>query len=438
MVDLLCGRPGIVFSKQLPFPHRFLVARTGEDAGAIVLKLLKDDVVKPHLEDYAAGALAEYLSFVSGEAKNYAVTFKKCQNVVNRWRSQHFDMETLPSAVSFKSDKGYCLARHDFDPADCTIDDLIEKAPTFAEMLSRLANGDAFCMRVGSIFDPAADRKQAIWMWGPVDCGKSQFQWLVETLAGAACTTLSSDVLESQFWKEGLMGKRVAVVQEATAAFIRHEKFKALTGDSTHPVNRKNRAVVVAKLEPLLFFFSNDEPKVPRDEAIMRRIIDCRIDPVPKGVVVAEAELRGRLRAELPHIVGYCMARYGTLQPGSRLPCSQDELEQTVQRNEADYLDFIDHYFEQAAGCHVSRSIFREKMVEFGFRSSIDQGICKRVLLSNYGVREVRMTFDTNEAGITKRAFVYDGIRLRNAAEKQFVEHDLARAGHVSLVWQKP
>ncbi len=434
MVDLLCGRPGLIFSNQLTFPHRFLIARTGDNSGAVVLKILKDDVVKPLLEDYAAGALAEYLSYVSGEAKLYAVTFKKCKEVVKRWSSQHFDLEAIPSAVSFKSDKGYCLARHDFDPADCGIDELIEKAPTFAAMLCRLTNADAFCMRLGSIFDAAADRKQSLWMSGPQDCGKSQFLWLIQRLSGESYFPLNSMTLKNTFGTEPLLGKRVGLVLEAPSQFIRSDEFKALTGDETHPVNRKGLPIVAAKMTIILFFFSNEEPEIPPDDALMIRIIDCRIGSIPPGEMVGQDELRARLEAELPFIAGYCIARYATLQKGARIPCDSDALRQTAGATVAEFEDFLEHNFEKGSDFDfVTRQQFKELLIDARIVSPRDQSTCKHLLLRQSGAKETRRWFATESDGNRKQVWIYEGIRLRSAVDRRFITdgESTAKTGNV-------
>jgi hypothetical protein len=422
-----------------PFDHRYLIVRPSSDVAPLILEVKHGDVVEPTREEYVAGHLVNYLSSLGETACDYALNFRRCRDVVARWQNSHVDLSEMPKAVSFKSDAGYCLARQDFDPVACSFDELAEAAPTFVSMLTRITNADAFCMRIGSIFDADADRKQAVWMSGPPDCGKSQFLWLIERLTGKAFFPVNAKTLKSEFWGEPLIGKRVALVQEAPADFIRSEMFKAITGDTTHPINRKGRPVILCKLALMLFFFSNEEPTIPPDEALMLRIIDCRVSPLPVGERVGEVVLRERLEMELPYIAGYCMARYRTLERGGRIPCDSDELRRTAGATVADVEDFIEHHVVAGSPAdYFTRQEFKDLMIDHNFRSSLEQAACKAAMKRAFSATETRREFPAATGEKMKRLWVYEGVRLKTEEERRYRAGENVRARHGSVLALRP
>lgn len=421
LCDLLSGRPSArIQTEAPPFPHKFLVVRPHSGGVPILLKV-EGSSAKIMMPDYVAGYLREYCSYLSGPVADLNVTFDICARVVKAWSYQRSDLAELPKSVAFKSDPDLCMCRLPFDPVTVTtMEELKVAAPTFAAMLAQVtSNADAFCQRIGSIFDLSADRKQAVWLSGPSDSGKSQFMWLVQELCGGSFGILQD--LDTPYWKAPLVGKRVGIVPEANARFLRTADFKALTGDGTHSINQKHEKVYSAELKVLVFFSSNDEPEIPHDDALIDRVIDCRIARVPVESRLSEPELRARLTAEMQSIVGYCMGRFAALESPGRIPCDQDRLRDTVDRYEADFTDLFEHYFV----CDPKEFVVRSRLWEivdnhFG-KDNAKKHHFKRVLKKRFFCEEKKHSFQTNRSGQLKRLYVYFGIRERTQEEQQFV-----------------
>lgn len=423
LCELLSGKLSARLKQEAPpFPHKFRVVRP-ESGGAPIILKIEDNTARLVTPEYAAGYLREYLSYLGGTLSELNQTYSMCLGVVRSWSHQSVDLSELPKSVGFKSDPALCMTRLAFDPVEVTdLDSLKLHAPLFSEMLGRMENSDAFCMRVGSMFDPDADRKQAVWMSGPRDCGKSEFAWLLMELSGKGYGLLSNADFKTDYWKAQLVGKRVGLVQEAAAKFIRTDEFKSITGDDIHSINQKNQPIFHAQLPVLLFFFSNNPPEIPHDDALMARIIDCRIKAISPDAMLPKAVVRAKIIEELPYIAGYSLSRYRTISSGDRIPNCIDTLTETIARYEAEYIDFLDKHFIEDESGHVLRSKFKELMVMEGIKTSIDQSICKRVLLSRFRVKETRHEFRTNSDATSRRAFVYMGIRSRTECEKQFID----------------
>lgn len=428
MVGLLAGKPEPAIARKVgPFPHRLLVVRGAGTSAPVLLRVTERNTAEVQNEKIVAGLLSDYVSYFPDALEPYRVPFKKCREAVDAWRHQRVDLTELPKPVAFASDPELAMARLDFDPKPVDRDALKLEAPHFARILERLTNAEAFCMRVGSFYDVKADRKQACWISGPGDTGKSVLPWLIDELLPGGTTSLSPSLIEkTSFWIAKLVGKRVAHVKEAAAKFIRTSEFKSITGDSVHAINEKNQPMFDARIDALLFFYSNEAPEIPRDDALMKRVIDCRMGKIPASEpVMSDDDIRERLRPELPLIAGYCLNRYMELPRGGRIPCSGLTLEDSVTQYEADYLAFLEEHLIEATGdpaAYLTRTRFREMMREWGFVSSKDQSICKRVLLSNFRVTERKHDFETNAPGIPKRLYVYEGVRERSDKERQFAK----------------
>lgn len=422
LVNILRGIPDAEMEKSAgAFRHKFLIMRANPMSGSIPIGI-EDNTAHVLLPNYVAGVLCDYVSGFYGALAPYNVTFDLCHAAVKRWLSTYVDLIELPKPVAFLSDTEMAMARMPFDPKGIGDGALASKAPVFAGMLSRVTNKKAFCQRIGSIFDAKADRKQVIWMCGPTDCGKSQFAWLIGQIAGGSYGIIGTTDLAKPYWKALLLGKRVALVQEAAAKFIRSDEFKAITGDDEHTVEQKNMPVFQAKLPVLMFFFSNKEPEVPHDDALMERIIDCRVSAVPKDEIIPEADFRAMLTAEMPYITGYCLDQYLELKSGSRFLCDNDSLTETVDAFQAEYLDFLEHNFVKDGSGYIMRSRFNRLMVENGFVSPQDKRRCKNVFKVHFGAVERREQYDTNGGNVKKRLFAYHGYREREDREKQFYE----------------
>jgi len=244
------------------------------------------------------------------------------------------------------------------------------QCPTWHEIGLRTTNWEAFCMRVASIFDPTADRKQAIYMSGPKDCGKSQLEAILAHLAGGdthsggGFCSLAPDQTNGAHWLEPVVGKRVVCISEAACAFLESSRFKSLTGDLWHMVNPKGRQIVNRPLPVIIFLFGNEPPEVSSKEELFERLIDCRIDP-PKFTdgrgLIPEFTYQEMLKAELPAFLGYCNQLYEPYK-GRRIPCKRETLEASSNLLESDAIDFFHMHYKLDPDGEVPGEVVRKQM----------------------------------------------------------------------------
>lgn len=396
-----------------------------DTAGPVkIYRVGAEEVAEEITFDMAAGHLKRFCSrYAITKYPEYNPSTKDCRSIVEAWTMTRTHFQEIPPAVALKHTPGVCLSRLAIEP--CWGDEpvlqeiLRHRAPFFAEIMSRMTNADAFCARVGSIFDYNAPRKQVIWCHGLTDSGKSDLLWLIKELSGKAAAHMNNASFKTPFWKGSIVGKRTVLVSESATQFIRSDDFKSITGDDWHSINQKNIKEYTARLQPLFFFFSNNPPEVERDDAFLRRIIPCEIQPIPKDSILQRTQVEAALRAEMPTILGYCLARWDLLKAMSEIPCEREQLVQAAENYQAIYLDFVDANLIVDEKAQIDIQELTRLMLTWGFHTRPAQVKCKQVILQHTGAVESRITVKT-VSGEEKRVRVFRGIREREKNERQY------------------
>lgn len=183
--------------------------------------------------------------------------------------------------------------------------------PTWWEVLNRMSNRRWFCWRIGSLFDPDADRKQAAFIHGPKDSGKSRIQAWIDWLCGKTHLSAGAQVMKSGFWKHMTIGKRAITITEAHPEFLQTEDFKSLTGDDRQLIDRKRIDMVYVKVNFMLFFFSNHKPVIPDLPEIRVRVAACDLGSLPEGTELIPAkDYDQKLIEESQRFVSWCVDLY--------------------------------------------------------------------------------------------------------------------------------
>ncbi len=409
LCDLIEGFPPKLLKAQGAFPYRFEVVRARRTDAPIILEL-KDNTAEIVDYDTVASALRRYVQLLRGKQLRYNLRKKICREIAQAWSTLHIHRTELPKAVGFKSDEQLVLHRLPYDPIlNCCEDDLRKYAPLFVNYLDRMTNAEAFCARVGSIFDYRAHRKQAAWVQGEKDSGKSSLSMMLTMLVGSSWASLSGRALEEKFWKESIVGKRLMIVNETLPKFLRTEEFKNLTGDRNHMIRPFGAKPYQAILEPIAFFFSNHSPDVPNQEEVIDRVIHCILAKLSDAQRLGEFDVIDRFVAELPFIAGFCMAKWAEVPQGREIPVDRSSLVTVVENYEGKYLDFIANYLDIGENYIAESGDVNKLMIHEGMRSSGEQNICKRVILAQPGIRTTR----TTPPGATKRVDCYLGLRIK-------------------------
>lgn len=426
LADLLEGFKPPCLKDLGDFPWKFETVRARKIDEPIILQI-ENNTAEVVSEKFVASLLRRYVRNLSGKQRKYNLTLSSLIDVVDEWKRLYIHRTELPRAVGFLSDKDLCLNRLPYDPIMIDRSELEKKAPIFSDYLSRMTNAEAFAARVGSIFDTTAHRKQALWLKGATNSGKSRLVEIICKMVGDSHVVMSGSTLEEKYWKARVVGKRIMVVNETRANFLRTEDFKHITGDKIHMVREMHRDPYQCILEPILFFFSNHAPEVPNDDPLTERIIACDISVIPPERRLNESAVIAAIEPEFPYIAGYCIGEWNKVPAGREIPSSKEVLTKAVESYESSYLDFIANYLElQPEDRDFSKPRFyaqlthiQKLMIHAELRSHRDQSICKRVILSQRGVSQTRMTPPDSEDA--KRVNCYVGLRIRKE------HHDLLK-----------
>ena len=378
-----------------------------------VLEVYADEVVKfIETSDVAAALASWHRSFETHPdwwRFDKLLSPKTCEEVAKAWLIQFAEdcLTETPRAVRFKSDPGLCFHRLPFDLVEReTLD-----ATTWEEILGRMTNAEAFAMRVASMFDAEANRRQVVWLHGPAKSGKSVALEALGKLMGDAFTSLDCEF--DRFWKAPLVGKRMVVVNESASGFLRNDKFKAITGDDMHLINDKSEKKFTAHMEVIMFFSSNEAPHVPKDEALLSRIIKCEVSEVPKGTQRRAKTVRAALWKEMEAFVGWGWHLYKTKADEMGLiPCDRAELIEVAGEYEGDATDFLHRHFVKAPGQYVLASRVDELMRSCWVTLNSRQLGEWREIWKREGVVLDRTMIEGD------RVRVYKNVRFRSDAER--------------------
>jgi Family of unknown function (DUF5906) len=346
--NLLAGKASEPFL-YLTFPFRVAIVRDSDDSTPSIYLVGRERIAKPIAPERLASLLSQWTVETFGAGlEDYHLDFKISNEAVRLYANSRAATERFP-AIVYKSDQRIAYHRLAYDPlADITSDNIATAAPIFASILQRIEqNSRAFVLRVGSMFDSTATRKQALWLHGDADAGKSQIQWLIQELIGQpGVVNLSSQSLKTPYWLASCVGKRVAMISEASSYFINTEQFKAVTGDDWHDINRKYRDLKQERIDTIFCFFSNHKPVIPPAPEFRNRIIDCKIGALAPRDRINEHDLRRRLLDELPAIAGFCVGEWQKSENRTKIDTITEKLDEYYQLSQGDILDTLDEKFE--------------------------------------------------------------------------------------------
>ena len=352
-----------------------------------------------------ASGIHRVASMVIGK---YRLTFKQALMVQQAWET--FAQEIpWPKPILWRDEKGIAFQRLPFNPNPAvTIDTLAEKAPLFWGVLQRMENHLAFAQRLGSLLDPEADRKQAVWVWGEQDAGKSTIQSMLHELI-PNFSIMSTEGRRSGHWKTSLVGARLLTESEADPEFLKTSEFKALTGEDEFEVNPKFVRPHKVRLDAILFLFSNDAPEIENSGPMRNRVIPCFISRLDPGVRLGRKETRRKLQAEREFILQYCWNVYKAMR-GTTIEFDSTRLDAVIEAGEQSWLDIFDRFFVVNPLGFVTAADFG-RVCSIVRLSAAEKKVLRRYLVSAYGIT-YQYTLKRADGRVFK---VLEGISLVNA-----------------------
>lgn len=415
--------------EDLPFVFNYSLYFDGR-GGVVILKYIPQSktyqIISP--KNVASSLFREFGTWkrkFPDMAAQFTLSMDVAKKGVEAWlgdddgRFNNALMEEMPQDIAFRSEEIACLNRLDYDPKPSI--SLEQNAPIFSKMLKRLTNAEAFCKKIGSLFDSNSDRKQTIWLYGPSNGGKSAIQRLVSEIVGGnnvGSISIQEASLKGEFAKAQLVGKRVWNINEATPAIFRMGEYKTLTGDDNHTINQKFKDAYTIDLKGHMILTSNYAPEIPNDDALKARIIPCYAEPVPEDERISQKALMVKLKEEIPYIVYYCMELYKKTR-GKSIEFDDSALLEEINNSELSYeAEFGKSYvFDEKIGkdeAKITINMIKDQLFP-GLYSSNDKSFKEflKWLRGHEGVSKFQ-----KRVGGAKPYFI-TGVREANAQEKR-------------------
>ena len=215
------------------------------------------------------------------------------------------------------------------------------ETPDFDGFLTSIhpACRDSFMAAIYATFFAKSQLNQYIWMHGEGGDGKSSVLNAIAIYAGdhLACSLSASD-MKSEFGLENTVGKRLVIMSDVkTGLSVKTSLIHNLTGHDLISINRKNKPVISARLNPIVWIAANDAPDVNfdnRNEArrcLYIKMVEPPLEVKKKFYFVKEDgtietdedgqpqnngyDLTGRLVKEMPHILFKCREAFNRVCP---------------------------------------------------------------------------------------------------------------------------
>jgi hypothetical protein len=238
--------------------------------------------------------------------------------------------------------------------------------PTWDQFLSRLEYPETFKAYVWSIFDPNNFGRQALWIHGEGNDGKSTvLNTLADFMGHDHVLALSKGSYEGEYFFGAALGKRLAIYNDCkNPHVIRSERIKSLLGGDVVSANSKYIPIKSAKVYSKLLFGANMVPSINyNDRSERTRLLLTAVTPYPKATQ-GDANFGPNLKAELPHFLFSCRQTYEVECPtGMNLrvpPKMDDTIKQLCNASDSDIItDFINKHVEMGSKFKVSKTDMR-------------------------------------------------------------------------------
>lgn len=325
------------------FPERFRTVSVDGGVRKQIVEECDEGVCRTVPMQRVVDCIVGYTSRTVLQVPGFRLDHTASEHCAKYWRAQTRPELEPPAPYLFKSEPGLCYRRIPFDLTP-------GETPMFDEFFSRMTNADAVRMWVGSLFRPASDRQQYVWLYGAGGDGKGALaRTLIKTLASSALTLSSAPKSNNKHWAVPFVGKRLVVFTDFTdTKTLMTGDMRSLTGGDRLYVDPKGKDGY--EFDPVckLLFLSNNLPRMSSMRADLRRIIFAEM---LKGADKLDPTYEHRLWHEVPAFLAACVALYDAACPGGgEVPLSEEALEVTRMLGSA-----LDEEFEAFFAEHFNR-----------------------------------------------------------------------------------
>ena len=201
------------------------------------------------------------------------------------------------------------------------------------ESFAKPSAKQAFMGWIGALLDAENTGKQALWLHGRGNDGKSKVADALCDYFGNAAVALSGKSMTNQFGAAKLENKRLVIVADAkNQKLLQSEWAHNLTGGDRTDSERKGKNSYSTKLSGNLMVFANNPPEIKSDEANqVARLLYIRMrqrtleELIAKGLAVMDADGETHfvgssdwpklLKQQLPAFLTACFEVYQDVAP---------------------------------------------------------------------------------------------------------------------------
>jgi len=367
------------------FPVKFhkMVDPIGKE---IFLEETDDRLVKFRSKEYPPQVILKYAVEMIPSDVAYGFKKRDSDEVFYWWRSQRKTMEQRPAVIAQKSEDRLAFARLPFD-----LDDIQDPQcpPLFDEFLGRCSNKQALAAFIGSLFFPESYMQQYLYLHGAGQDGKSTVINSIRKVLGDGYQTISPRLTTDRFWFMKTYGKRLCVVPDLgpydAEAFPSSPELKTMTGGDPIFYEAKKEGGFTDDSISKIIIASNWAPAITGQKSDGRRLIYCKVDPLPEGTEIDANGYAKKMDAEAKAIIEFCVSVYKELCPNHQaIPAeSSDEL---AESSEEHYISIFEKHFVSAPGSSVAAYDVRDRLRSCGIMSNHEIKKVKACWQRRYGV----------------------------------------------------
>ncbi|MGP5117876.1 DNA primase family protein [Corynebacterium casei] len=204
----------------------------------------------------------------------------------------------------------------------------------------------------GLLISGRTDLQKALLVVGPKRGGKGTISRIMQSLVGAAnCVSPTLGTLGGEFGLEGLIGKPLAVIEDARGderMSTTVERLLNIIGEDTVAVNRKGIEFWYGKLPTRFMIFSNEMPRFfDSSGAITSRFMYVRLQQ--SFAANPDPNLKDKLTAELPGIFNWALRGLDRLNQNDGVftrPDTMDEMQDLMTDMASPLTRFFEEEYE--------------------------------------------------------------------------------------------
>lgn len=322
-----------------------------------------------------------------------------------------------PTAVKRISWEANEYAYKKFDPSQIKHG----PTPTWDEFTSRLDYPEVFKAWVWSVIEPYNNIRQALWLHGGGDDGKSVVQKALSSLLGSQYVkSMQAGELNNQFFLSSVYGKTLVTYADTEEIHIfNNPRIKQITGGDSTSIEFKGQDSFTGDVYSKLFITSNKNPKInPESRAQVSRLIRLQVSK-PK---TQDKGFQARLESEIWHFLAQCNDAYQKhINEGCNKLLLPPELEKKIidlcasegyalmmdfTQNNLEFGDTEEHY------CPISE--FKRAAREFASEQHLDASQIKYFLQDvEERLQQLGMVAGSKRTIDKKITTVYEGFKLK-------------------------